>query len=411
MEFEEMNVDDRVAYLTELIECFGPCYLWKYDPKGNILKTTCPDRVLHRVFEESGLSEYLFEYIKDHHDPIVMSNPYGLLWCASFETDAENHVRTVYLFGPVGTQELTHENKAMMVNSSRLPDSWRPKFKKIINRMPIMMSSFFFQYAIMMNYCVSGKRINVADLVFFKSPFADKRQLFEQTGQADKHDRIHTYMAEQELLRMVREGNLHYKKALENAAAVSLGVGSGEKDALKHAQISQLVFISLCTRAAIEGGLSPETAYSKGDAYIGDIMNCKNVTDTVHIGHSMYVDFIEMVHQRNNNPLYSSTVQSCCDYIETHLEKKIELKDLARRLGYSEYYLSRKFKSETGKSISEYIRKARIERAMILLATTQMDIQNISDRLCFGSRSFFADTFRKEVGMPPAEYRRKNQKL
>ena len=63
------------------------------------------------------------------------------------------------------------------------------------------------------------------------------------------------------------------------------------------------------------------------------------------------------------------------------------------------------FKSETGKSISEYIRKARIERAMILLATTRMDIQNISDRLCFGSRSFFFSSFQKETGMSPTAYR------
>ena len=218
-------------------------------------------------------------------------------------------------------------------------------------------------------------------------------------------------MAEQELLRMVREGNLHYKKALENAASRSLGVGSGEKDALRHAQISQIVFISLCTRAAIEGGLSPETAYSKGDAYISDINNCTSVTDTVQIGHSMYTDFIQAVHNRKASRLFCPPVQSCCDYIETHLEQKIELEALARRIGYSEYYLSRKFKNETGVSINEYIRRARIDRAKILLATTSMSIQSISDRLCFGSRSFFADTFRKETGIPPAEYRKQNQKL
>ena len=37
--------------------------------------------------------------------------------------------------------------------------------------------------------------------------------------------------------------------------------------------------------------------------------------------------------------------------------------------------------------------------------------QEICDRLHFGSRSFFAETFKEIAGIPPAAYREKNQKL
>jgi len=309
------------------------------------------------------------------------------------------------VLGPVSTQDLTSETIATMINNSQVTESWRPKFRRILKRIPVIMSTVMFQYAVMLNYCVTGKKVTAADIVFHSVKSSG------DSPQAPKRDRIQTYMAEQELLRMVREGNLFYKKALEKAASVSLGVGSGDENALRHAVTSQIVFISLCTRAAIEGGLSPETAYTKGDAYISDVMQCTSVTDAIQIGHSMYADFIQAVHNRRHAQLFSPPVQSCCDYIDTHLENKIELEGLARRVGYSEYYLSRKFKTETGMSISEYIREARIGRAKILLATTEMDIQNISDRLCFGNRSFFADTFRKVVGVPPAEYRRQHRKL
>lgn len=405
MNFPEMTTEERLQNFYEIMSSVGDFNLVSYDTQGKLLSSTMPVNALHKLFRSAGLVDYLLEYIRERHDLIILSIAQGLLWSASFETDAEDRVTKIYVLGPVSTQDLTSETIATMINNSQVTESWRPKFRRILKRVPVIMSTVMFQYAIMLNYCVTGKKVTAADIVFHSEKTSG------DSPQAPKRDRIQTYMAEQELLRMVREGNLFYKKALEKAASVSLGVGSGDENALRHAVTSQIVFISLCTRAAIEGGLSPETAYTKGDAYISDVMQCTSVTDAIQIGHSMYADFIQTVHNRRHAQLFSPPVQSCCDYIDTHLENKIELEGLARRVGYSEYYLSRKFKTETGMSISEYIREARIGRAKILLATTEMDIQNISDRLCFGNRSFFADTFRKVVGVPPAEYRKQHRKL
>jgi len=405
MNFLEMTTEERLQSFYEIMSSVGDFNLVSYDTQGKLLSSTMPVNALHKLFQAAGLLDYLLEYIREKHDLIILSIAQGLLWSASFDTDAEDRVTKIYVLGPVSTQDLTSETIATMINNSQVTESWRPKFRRILKRIPVIMSTVMFQYAVMLNYCVTGKKVTAADIVFHSVKSSG------DSPQAPKRDRIQTYMAEQELLRMVREGNLFYKKALEKAASVSLGVGSGDENALRHAVTSQIVFISLCTRAAIEGGLSPETAYTKGDAYISDVMQCTSVTDAIQIGHSMYADFIQAVHNRRHAQLFSPPVQSCCDYIDTHLENKIELEGLARRVGYSEYYLSRKFKTETGMSISEYIREARIGRAKILLATTEMDIQNISDRLCFGNRSFFADTFRKVVGVPPAEYRRQHRKL
>ena len=97
--------------------------------------------------------------------------------------------------------------------------------------------------------------------------------------------------------------------------------------------------------------------------------------------------------------------------IENHLSEKITLSFLAKRVGYADYYLSRRFKDETGVSINTYIKIAKIERAKMLLSTTQKSIQEISDALNFGTRSFFSEAFKSIVGMTPAAYRQKYQHL
>ncbi len=407
MIFQELTIEQRLEFYYELMSCSGRFYLWQYDARGELVNTNCKLLSFHKLFLATGLMEYLLDYIKTSHKLVILTITQGLLWCADFETDEDEQIKAIYLYGPVATQELSEETMVSIVNNSLVSVKWGPKFRKYLRQIPVVMTTSLFQQAVMFHYCITGEKINVADIQFYSS----RTGSLSSSAPPVRRDRLQTYMAERELLRMVREGQLDYKKALSQATRVSVGVGSGEKDALRSAAISQIVFISLCTRAAIEGGISPETAYSKGDAYINDLHSCTTVSDLVNVGHAMYDDFIRTVHNHSRQELYSPPVQSCCDYIGTHLDKDIELQDMAKRVGYTEYYLSRKFKKETGMSVNEYIRNARISQAKNLLSSSQLSIQQISDTLHFGSRSFFTDTFTRIVGIPPAQYRRENQKL
>ena len=359
MSLLSLPIDERVANLRELLSCGGAGELisWTYDPDGALLDTSCAELTLNTIFSASGCMDYMLEYSLENSAPLVLSSAYQLM--------------------------------------------------RNLERIPAVMANHLFQYALMLHYCVTGEQLGTGDIMFQRTPIPETAQ----EEKPAKGDRMQTYMAEQALLRMVREGDLNYEKVLGQAASISGGVGVSDEDALAKARISMAVFTSLCTRAAIEGGITPEAAYSRGDAYIQDGMACRTITDLMYLNHRMYEDFIRMVHKARTNPKLTKQIQSCCDYIELHAEEKITLADLARRIGYAEYYLSRKFREETGESINTYIKIVRVERAKMLLTTTQFSIQEISERLCFGTRSFFDDTFKKIVGIPPAAYRAQNQRL
>ena len=98
--------------------------------------------------------------------------------------------------------------------------------------------------------------------------------------------------------------------------------------------------------------------------------------------------------------------RASCDYIELHLSEPLNIELLASRLGYAKYYLSTRFKKETGCSVNDYIKFARIERAKMLLSTTTEPIADIAEKIGFLSRSFFANTFKQCVGKTPAQYRK-----
>jgi AraC-like DNA-binding protein len=81
------------------------------------------------------------------------------------------------------------------------------------------------------------------------------------------------------------------------------------------------------------------------------------------------------------------------------------LESLADLVGYDAYYLSRKFKKETGLSIGSYIKKARVVKAKEYLLTSSDSIQDIAKRFQFCSSSYFAKTFQQYTGMTPQEFR------
>ena len=94
-----------------------------------------------------------------------------------------------------------------------------------------------------------------------------------------------------------------------------------------------------------------------------------------------------------------------CRRNKRNIYEKIDLETLAGVVGYTKYYLTRKFKSELGISIWDYINQRKVERAKILLSDPSKTIQDISDMLNYCSRSYFSEIFQQHTGFWPSDYR------
>lgn len=82
---------------------------------------------------------------------------------------------------------------------------------------------------------------------------------------------------------------------------------------------------------------------------------------------------------------------------------------LARAVGLSPAYLGRLFRSQTGLSPDEYIRRLRTERAAELLRTGVVAILDVAAAVGFESTSSFYAAFRRFMGAPPGEYRQQTE--
>lgn len=274
------------------------------------------------------------------------------------------------------------------------------KFTLFLKELPCISINRIFEYAVMFYYCITGEKISASDLQYHISEKHTEPQLENENSEAHG-----TYEAEQEMLRMVREGDLNYKEHMNKISMTGRLGKLSTDDSMRQLKNTVLVCVILFSRAAIEGGLLPEISYTLTDHYFQSIEACTNMSELMDISHTMQADFIERVHKCRQNQAYSAEIRTCIAYIDFHLEDDINIALLARETGYADYYLSKKFKKETGHSVKDYILSKRIERAKFLLDKTTETVQEIGERLRFCSQSYFAETFRKEAGMTPTEYR------
>lgn len=93
-------------------------------------------------------------------------------------------------------------------------------------------------------------------------------------------------------------------------------------------------------------------------------------------------------------------------YIQKNFQERLTLDILATTINYNPSYISNLFKKTTGKSITEYITKIRIDESKKLLVNTQKSIDEIADCVGLNNNSYFTAIFKKIEGINPSDYRR-----
>ncbi|MDR1444393.1 MAG: helix-turn-helix transcriptional regulator, partial [Treponema sp.] len=68
-------------------------------------------------------------------------------------------------------------------------------------------------------------------------------------------------------------------------------------------------------------------------------------------------------------------------------------------------YLSRRFKEETGKNISDAVADFRLQEACRLLGETERKINQVAALVGYESPAYFSRIFRQKYGVSPQEYR------
>ena len=98
-------------------------------------------------------------------------------------------------------------------------------------------------------------------------------------------------------------------------------------------------------------------------------------------------------------------IETVIEYIENHLDGKLDLEMISEAVHYSKYHLHRLFSNIAGMTIRDYVVRRQLTEAAKLLVFSKKPIIEIAYICGYESQQAFSSAFKSMYKIPPAEYR------
>lgn len=213
------------------------------------------------------------------------------------------------------------------------------------------------------------------------------------------------YQAEAAFLNAVSEGNIEQALLLYHKYS-RFRLPARVADPLRNDKNMQLALNTALRKAVQTDYIHPIHLDNLSTQIAIQVENCTNRNQLETLCRTMIRKYCMLV-QNYSRKGYSSLILLSLDYIDMHYTDDISLDSLAKRCSVTNSYLSALFKKETGTTVTDYINQIRIRRAITLLNTTNISIQDIAQQCGYQDAGYFTKTFKRYQGLNPKDYRKK----
>lgn len=318
----------------------------------------------------------------------------------------EKRSRKILILGPVLEFPCARKMAYNFLDDLKQPRIRAEELLAYFEKIPTMPLTTFTRNLVFLNYVINEetppeeylgekmtallgeeREIKDRDRIVVHSPRSWDRQL-EACVEFGKIDELSTLMSK-----------MHTEGQMGLAADNSLR-------SIKNITISS---IALLARAAARGGMDYEAALTLSDEYSLRVETMQNHNDVVALIYDAFYQYTSKVARIRSINSDSQLSRKIAGYVQEHIREPIRVNDIAKFLDYSESYMCRAFKKETGSTVSEYINDEKIEEAKLLLLSTNSTIIDLALTLGYSSQAYFTTLFKRRVGMTPVEYRDKRK--
>ena len=277
-------------------------------------------------------------------------------------------------------------------------------------RLPYCELKTFLEAMKLLLYEETGEKVCLSELYTKQQPEPEQQKFFEKKRWMEKGGHLHNpYQHEQKKLGSIRAGNLKLLEECQNEVWPG-EIGQLADNPLRQEKNLSIVVISIACRAAIDGGVAPQKAFSMSDVFISNIERMTQVLPIQAAVVEYEREFARAVEQVKHDSEHNRYVERAKEYVAEHIDESIRVVQIGEALGINENYLTGLFHKYEGITLQHYIRKEKVRQAKELLLYSSYSCSEIAALLCFSTQSHFSSAFKREVGMTPAKYRESKYK-
>lgn len=272
-------------------------------------------------------------------------------------------------------------------------------------RLPYCELKTFLEAMKLLLYEETGEKVCLSELYTKQQPEPEQQKFFEKKRWMEKGGHLHNpYQHEQKKLGSIRAGNLKLLEECQNEVWPG-EIGQLADNPLRQEKNLSIVVISIACRAAIDGGVAPQKAFSMSDVFISNIERMTQVLPIQAAVVEYEREFARAVERVKHDSEHNRYVERAKEYVAEHIDESIRVVQIGEALGINENYLTGLFHKYEGITLQHYIRKEKVRQAKELLLYSSYSCSEIAALLCFPTQSHFSSAFKREVGMTPAKYR------
>ena len=294
-----------------------------------------------------------------------------------------------------------------VMEKNNIPVSFQKELKEFYNSLPLVTDLLILEKIVMqhMSYLmpkgVEIVRSHIENFAYEVTQYDELQMLEEQKISMEAIE--HRYGIEDRFMEAIRSGNAEkvYDIAREfSGYRMSPRVANG----FRNGQNSLIILNTLMRRAVQEADVHPAHIDRLSEDFANRIEAAKNEAELNMISRDMTRKYCLLV--RNHSLIgHSEMVRDAINYIDFNLTEDLSLNAIAEKLSVSASYLSKQFKNENNKTLTNYVNEKRVFTSLKYLATTDLPIQNVAELVGIYDENYFSRLFKKYQNITPSKYR------
>ena len=114
-------------------------------------------------------------------------------------------------------------------------------------------------------------------------------------------------------------------------------------------------------------------------------------------------------HSKGPDPRARLSVDNAIRHLEAHFDQSVNLDELSRLTHMSKRSFFRAFQAATGSTPIAYLVNLRLARAAAMLRRHEENVTSVAYKVGYNDSNYFARRFHAMFGIPPSEYRKRQE--